>query len=535
MMETKKYLMRSWLICPLAVWFLLMGCERERDLILPDVTVMVMNYDGNPIMQEPNGQVMVDITTQSLAGIAKIEVLLDGEVVETTSPNHPLAFEYAYTFTVPSEADLGTVYGVVFKVTDGDGRITESSVVRISVNQPFSIEEMTLAGTTYERVKGRINRDLMLTKDKNWLLDSMVVVAEGATLTIEPGTHVYFRTYDHTTTSALAINRGSRIIAEGTRTEPIVFTSSAVNQNNANSGDWGGLLIHGEAPSNVAEVVLYDGFRYGGTRPADNSGTLRFVRIEYAGKNGLHALQLFGVGSATNVAYTQVYNCYNNAYRIRGGRVSLRYLAGIEHGGYGIWADEGWQGNGQFWLFQTSLAATLTPVNYWNQARSIEFRNDDTFFDKQPVTTFRVSNVTLIGNGRQDGTRRGIRIRTGSRGMLYNTIVTQFPSDAVRVEDLPISTLGVSTIIDHIHAFDNYANWEQDAKSFFFDSGDYNLSEAPVTGISLNNFDAVATTTYNPTSLSSWFQSAPYIGAVNPASDWTTGGTWFKDKDGNYR
>lgn len=527
--------MKIYLIGPLVLCLLFIGCERERDLILPDLTVLVLHYDGSPILQEPNGEITIDMTAQSLAGIEKIEVLLDGTVVESVSPNLPLAFDYAYNFTVPAEATLGTAYNIVFKVIDGDGRMAESMDVRVSVNQPFSIDELTLEGTTYERVKGRINKDLTFTKDKNWLIDSMVVVNEGAVLTIEAGATVYFRTYSNTITSALAINRGSRIVAEGTRTEPIVFTSSAVNQNDAQAGDWGGLLIHGEAPSNVAEVVLYGGFRYGGTRPADNSGRLRFVRIEYAGKNDLHALQLFGVGSATSVEYVQVYNCYNNAYRIRGGRVSLRHLAGIEHGGYGIWADEGWQGNGQFWLFQTSIAATSVPVNYWNQARSIEFRNDDTFPEKQPITTFRVSNVTLIGNGQQSGTRRGIRIRTGSRGMLYNAIVTQFPSDAVRVEDLPISTLGVSTIIDHMHSFDNYANWEQEAKSFFFESGNYNLSENPVPGISVNNFDAVATTTYNPTAMSSWFQSAPYIGAVNPASDWTKGGTWFKDKNGNYR
>lgn len=534
-MNTKGNWIRNYVICSLAMLWMLSGCERERELTLPDLTVMVMDYDGNPILQEPNGEIIVDVTTQSLAGIEKLDVLLDGTIVTSISPDLPLSFVYAYTFTVPSDANLGTAYNIVFKVTDGDGRVSESRPVHVSVNQPFSVEELTLEGTTYERVKGRVNKDLTFTKDKKWLIDSMVVVNENAVLTIEAGTTVYFRTYSNATISALAISRGSQIIAEGTRTEPIVFTSNAVNQNSARIGDWGGVLIHGEAPSNVAEVVLYGGFRYGGTRPADNSGRLRFVRIEYAGKGDLHALQLFGVGSTTSVEYVQAYNSYNNAFRVRGGRVSLRYLAGIEHGGYGIWADEGWQGNGQFWLFQTSIAATLTPVNYWNQARSIEFRNDDTFFDKQPITTFKVSNVTLIGNGQQTGTRRGIRVRTGSRGMLYNTIVTQFPSDAVRIEDLPISTLGVSTILDHTHSFDNSANWEQEAKSVFFESGDYNLSETPVAGISLHNFDAVVPTTYNPTAMSSWFQSAPYIGAVNPENDWTKGGTWFKDRNGNYR
>lgn len=518
--------------------FALQACERERDLLLPDATVEVLNYDGNAIIQEPNGQIEIDVQMQSLAGIEKFDILIDGNTIESHPLDAPLSHNHSYKYTVPSDANLGTKYNIIFKLTDGQGRVAESVVVKIEVNQPYLIDEHTFEGVTYERIKGRVNKDLTLTKDKRWLIDSIVAIDEGAVLTIDAGTTVYFKTYANNTTSALSVNRGSRIQAVGTRTEPIVLTSSKVNQNNASIGDWGGLLIHGEAPTNVGNTVLYGGFRYGGNKPADNSGSLRYIRIEYSGKNGLHSLQLFGVGSATNVEYIQTYKSYNNAYRVRGGRVSLRYIAGIEHGGYGIWADEGWQGNGQFWLFQTSIAATILPVNYWNQARSIEFRNDDTFFEKQPRTTFRVSNITLIGNGYQSGTdygtRRGIRIRTGSQGFLYNTIVTEFPSDAVRVEDLPLSDLGVSTIIDNIHAYRNSSNWEQDAK-YLFESGQFNLKETVIPGISRDNFDAVVPTTYNPTAMGSWFVNAAYIGAVNPANDWTKGGVWFKDKNGNFR
>ncbi|MGC4234993.1 MAG: hypothetical protein QM594_18620 [Niabella sp.] len=531
--------MTKYLIYIFAATLLLVACEREKDLELPDSTVEVLNYDGSPIIQEPNGAVTIDITAQSVAGIENIEVLINGAVVETVTPGSSLSYHYTYTYTIPGNASLGTVYDIVFRVNDRQGRVKESKVVKVSVNEPYTIDEFSFEGTAYQRVKGRVNKNLTLTKDKKWLMDSIVVVDEGATLTIQPGTTVYFRTFTGTVSSMLSINRGSKMVAVGTRTEPIVFTSSKTNENAAAIGDWGGILVHGEAPSNVGTSVLYGGFRYGGNKPADNSGSLKYIRIEYSGKNDMHGMQLFGVGSATSVEYVQVFKCYNNAFRIRGGRVSLRYIAGIEHGGYGIWADEGWQGNGQFWLFQTGIKATLLPVNYWNQARSIEFRNNDAIFDKQPRTTFKVSNVTLIGNGYQsgtdNGTRRGVRIRTGSQGFLYNAIVTQFPGDGVRVEDLPISDLGVNTIINHIHSYNNQANWEQDAKSFFFEGGQYNLKETAIPGISVGSFDAVASTSYNPSSMGSWFVSAPYIGAVNPAADWTKGGVWFKDKDGLFR
>lgn len=514
----------------IAGFALMVGCERDKDLILVEATVEILNYDGNALIQEPGGTVDIDAQMQSIAGIEKVEILLDGTVAENIVLEQPLAYSHLFTYTIPSEASIGTEYSIVFKMTDAIGRVTESQVVKIIADQPYSVEEFVFEGTTYQRIKGRVNEDLTLTNDQSWLIDSIVAIDEGAVLAIEAGTTVYFRAYDNTTVSTLSINRGSRIQAIGTRTQPIVFTSSKVNGGSPAPGDWGGLMLHGHAPTNAGSTVLYDGFRYGGTRPTDNSGSLRFVRIEYAGKRSLHALQLFGIGSGTSVEYIQTYRSYNHAYRVRGGRVSLRYIAGIHHGGYGIWADEGWQGNGQFWLFQTAVAATLTPVNYWNQARSIEFRNHDTDFSRQPRTTFRLSNITLIGNGNQvaDGTRRGIRIRTGSQGFMYNTIVTQFPSDGVRSEDLPAGEYGVSTILDRIRSYGNATNWGEYAV-ILRNSGNYDLSEAPVPGISLGNFRGIVASSYNPTAMSSWFVSAPYIGAVDPANDWTSGGVWFRN------
>ena len=517
------------------------GCEREKDLVTPDSSISVLNYDGSIIVQEAEGEVALDITTQSLAGIKKVEVLVDGAVVETVQPETDVfTYNYSYTYFIPANAALGTMLNIAFRMEDGQGRVVTTSPVTVRVDQPYRIIEYTQSGNVFQKISGRVNKNLTLTKDQKWMMDSVVSVDQGATLTIEPGTTVYFRTFSNADRlSLLSIMRGAKIIANGTRAEPIVFTSDRVLSGNAARGDWGGVLVHGAAPSNAGSTVLRDGFRYGGTSAGDNSGTLRFIRIEYSGKQAFHSLHLFGVGSGTIVEYIQSYESYNNAFRVRGGRVSLKYIAGIQHGGYGIWADEGWQGNGQFWLFQTGIKATLIPVNYWNQARSVEFRNDDSFFDKQPRTTFRVSNVTLIGNGYETsgdfGTRRGLRIRTGSQGFFYNTIVTEFPGDGVRVEDLPVETLGTTTIINHMHSYNNLANWEQEAKDVFFESGNYNLHESPVPGITLENFAGITSSPYNPTAMGSWFTSAPYIGAVNPANDWTTGGLWFRNKNGSIR
>lgn len=520
---------------------IVLGCEREQQLLLPNPTIVVLNYDGSPIIQEPNGVVAVDITSQSLAGVDKVEVLVDGTVVETVQPESDVfTFDYSYQFKITPNAKIGDQITVSFKMTDKEARMVTSSPVTIRIDQPYHIEDFVSGGNVFRKVTGRINTDFTFTKDQKWLMDSVVSVSEGATLTIEAGSTVYFRTFtNNDKLSRLVIMRGARIIAEGTREEPIVFTSDKVLGENAARGDWGGVSIFGSAASNAGATVLLNGFRYGGTLNSENSGVLRFVRVEFSGKGGLHSLELSGVGSGTRIEYFQSFESYNNAIRVRGGRVSLKYVAGIQHGGYGIWVDEGWQGNGQFWLFQTSIKATLVPVNYWNQARSIEFRNDESFFEKQPQTTFRVSNVTLIGNGYVNGTdfgtRRGIRIRRGAVGFMHNAIITEFPSDAVRVEDLPLESLGVTTIIDNMHAYNNSANWEQEAKDVFFESGNYNLKETPIEGVNRESFVGTTASSYNPTSMGSWFSNAPFIGAVNAQNDWTMGGNWFRNQDGSIR
>lgn len=169
---------------------------------------------------------------------------------------------------------------------------------------------------------------------------------------------------------------------------------------------------------------------------------------------------------------------------------------------------------------------------------SIEMRNDEDFFLKEPRTTFNISNVTAIGNGYEanveNGTRRGVRVRRGATGVLQNIIVTQFPDDAVRVEDLDIAELGVTMTLGNTRSFNNNSNYDQEAETVFLAETQYNVTEDAVSGISTTNFVGSVPSNFNPTSLGSWFTNAPFIGAVKDASDnWTTEGIWFKFLDGS--
>ncbi|NGM67043.1 hypothetical protein [Sphingobacterium sp. SGR-19] len=521
---------------------LMTGCaDKEIDFVFPEPMILSMTDEtALTLVQEPGKIINVPLNVQAASGLESLVVYLGAERYDEVSyTNNELSATYDFKFNVAADASLGTVYDFVVTLTDKIGRST-SFPITVSVDATYTITVETVSGKEVSVIQGKINGDFHFEREKTYVVAGTLAVEDGGTLTIDAGSTVYFRTSaDNAVNSRLVIARGSRIQATGTAAAPIVLTSEKVLRGeNPSFDDWGGLFLFGAAPTNRGSNVVEDGFVYGGSATTESSGRLRYVRIEYAGKDDYHALNLFGVGSATGIDHVQVFQCQNNAFRIRGGRVNLRYIAAIDHGGYGLWADEGWQGKGQFWLFQTNIPATLVPRNFWNQARSLELRNHDSFYDSSPRTTFQIANVTLIGNGEgtTDGTRRGARVRRGAIGQLRNLIVAHFPSDAVRVEDLPVEVLGGEMVLDNVRAFRSATNYAQEAESVFFQSGLYDVTEDVVSGIARDNYVGSVASAFNPQELDPWFIAADYIGAVQHTNnDWTRQGVWFKNRDGSIR
>ena len=521
--------------------FLLSSCERDKDFILPGPKLNTLFESQNSFVQEPGNDVILEFELEATSGIQSFEVFRNDAIFETADEFvGEISANYLFDYEIPTDEDIGTTTSFSVLLIDAEGREAGYDFNIVS-GSTFTETVENINGTEVIRVKGRVNGDYSFLEQNTYVVDSTFSIENNGNLTIEAGSTVYFKTYPDETTSRLVITRGSTINAVGTAENPIVFTSDKLlTGDTPQADDWGGLFIYGNAPTNQGSVILEDGFRYGGSATNESSGTLSYIRVEHAGKSGLHGIHLFGVGAGTQVNHIQVFNNENIAFRLKGGGVNLKYISAIKHGGYGLWAEHGWQGYGQFWIFQTDRQATLVPVNFWNQARSIEFRNDEAFFLTEPRTEFVVSNVTLIGNGdaegTENGTRRGVRIRRGAFGIFQNAIVTEFPDDAVRVEDLDVEELGNEMILDNVHAFNNRVNYNEDAESFFFNSGNFNLSEQPVPGINIDNFVGSLPSSFNPTSVSSWFENAPYIGAVeNAGSDWTAEGNWFKNLDGTIR
>lgn len=203
-------------------------------------------------------------------------------------------------------------------------------------------EDPTEPGTSSSNLEGNITANRTLTKDTVYLLKGYVKVQNGATLTIQAGTRIVG---DSTTPgSSLWILRGGKIQATGTATEPIVFTSQRA-VGNRKPGDWGGIIMVGngiinrtgtintEGPAGVAENYG------GGNNNADNSGTLRYVRIEFAGfdvsggaGSELNGLSMYAIGSGTVIEYVQVLSGLDDSFEWWGGAVDGRYLVSYESG-----------------------------------------------------------------------------------------------------------------------------------------------------------------------------------------------------------
>ncbi len=199
-------------------------------------------------------------------------------------------------------------------------------------------------GEPTQILAGNITEDTTLYKGEVYLLLGSVFVTNGATLTIEPGTIVYG---DFKSKASLTIAKGSKIMAEGVKTDPIIFTS---NKSSKRAGDWGGIIILGEAPINrygsgsVAAYYPnlnpadYVHTNYGGDKADHSSGVLKFVRIEYAGKrisqeSYFNGLLLASVGNSTVLDHVMISNAEEDAFEVWGGNAVLNHLVSYRNKG----------------------------------------------------------------------------------------------------------------------------------------------------------------------------------------------------------
>jgi hypothetical protein len=284
-----------------------------------------------------------------------------------------------------------------------------------------------------EELSGSITADMTLTADKDWLLTGIVFVESGATLTIEPGTTIMG---EKVSTGTLVIRPGAKIDAQGTADAPIVFTSQVPAGMRA-AGDWGGLVLLGNAPLNVpGGTALIEGLTdvsYGGDDPNDDSGVLDHVRIEFSGiqispDNEINGLTLGGVGAGTKIDHVMVHHTLDDCFEFFGGTVNAKHLVCAYNGDDGFDWDYGFSGKLQF------LAVVQDPT-IADDTCGFEADNDADGSLNTPISDPTIYNVTLCGqNTMVDKQQYGMLLRRSTRGSIYNLIATGFEA-AVDIRD----------------------------------------------------------------------------------------------------
>lgn len=386
-------------------------------------------------------------------------------------------------------------------------------------------------------LEGHISTDLRLEAlDEPYVLRGFVFVDSLCTLTIDPGTRIVGAT---DRVSALVISRGATIIAEGTRTSPIVFSSGKPTGSRA-PGDWGGLIINGRAPINNGDSAGSNEGEgetglYGGDDENDNSGILRYVRIEFSGyeynpEKQLNGIAFQGVGRGTQVDHIQVHMGGDDGIEFFGGTVDARYLLCTSNTDDSFDWTDGWRGRGQFWIsYQFGPMGGNKAIEANNVGQE---GTDDT-----PVSSPVLYNLSLVCD--EELTELiGMNFRKGTRVSLYNSIVqgfgvgveidgsswSQFVLDSSRIRttlfnnvttiaDLPDTVAGTPFLQDTAclnRAANTYAIQSPATYNF---RATHNLLDLGIPAVSPPR--------------DGFFDAVDYIGAMGPeqSDDWTAGWT----------
>ncbi len=313
------------------------------------------------------------------------------------------------------------------------------------------------AGTV--NVTSNITSDTKWTADNVYTLDGLIFVDSLATLTIEAGTVVKGIEASNITTgdaaSALIVRRGGKIMAEGTATNPIIFTSELDDVNNttdllsSDRGLWGGVILLGNATTNQPTTEnQIEGIpnetatlaRYGGSDDSDNSGVLKYVSIRHGGfsisgvqGDEINGLTLGAVGSGTTIENVEVFANFDDGYEWFGGTVNMKNIVAAFCGDDCFDYDQGWRGQAQFvFSIQGSDEA----------GRAGEHDGGDDDETGMPYAMPVFSNATYIGSGATasnvggDGNDRALYFRDNAGGKYYSSIFTDFVGYGVKVEDL---------------------------------------------------------------------------------------------------
>ena len=368
-------------------------------------------------------------------------------------------------------------------------------------------------GTPQTVVSANVSASTTWTSDHEYILNGLIYVDNGATLTIQPGTVVRgmadSETAGDNNPGTLIVTRGAKLIANGTATDPIIFTdmdddnvpgglhSNAQYNNNPNSlisERWGGLVLLGNTyiaknqsstglpvlVTQQIEGVVGDSATFGGTNDDDNSGSLSYLSIRYGGavlmpSKEINGLTMGAVGRGTVIHHIEVMNNVDDAFEWFGGTVNSKYLVGWNCGDDGFDADMGYRGKVQFGLVVKGVCKSGATNESGLSNCAMELDGPESPTDGKPFGLSQWRNLTLIGHGSSSNNAndKGIVIRDNSRPQIYHSIVMDMQTLGVSVEDAAGTTI------------DSFAAWSiawNGATAGDFDGDGVTTSDAALYG-----------------------------------------------------
>ena len=257
-------------------------------------------------------------------------------------------------------------------------------------------------------LQGSIVSDLTLKSGNTYTLNGEFLVKEGATLNIEPGVKIVAQYDDRV--DYILVEQGAKINAVGTASAPIIMTSSKEEP-----GAWGGIHLCGRAHTNAeggkgsSEI---GGATYGGSNDADNSGVLKYVRVEYTGyafdeEHEANGMTFYGVGNGTTIENCEAYHGSDDGFEFFGGSVNVKNMVVVNCSDDSFDWTEGWNGKGENLVAYQESASTLG----YDCDCLIEADNNENNYSATPVSHPVLKNLILVGNG---GSKQGIRLRRGT-------------------------------------------------------------------------------------------------------------------------
>lgn len=394
-----------------------------------------------------------------------------------------------------------------------------------------------------------LDSEITLTNDTTWVLDGLLEIgAPGtnpATLNIEPGTTI-ISDPAAVSNAYIFVHAGSKIFADGAPNAPIVLTSFRDGFDPLDSppeaGDTGGLVIAGFSTCNTApdtELGCFSEFAtadqvlpYGGTDPDDDSGSISYMQVRYGGipvgvDQEVNSFTFLSVGRQTRAHHLQAYNGLDDGFEMFGGTLNLYNIVATDGADDYVDWDEGYDG-----LIQFALIAINDELG---AGSGIEASNSGTNFDNLPRATPIVSNFTIVRNA--DVSERGLRLKDGTGGQIWNSVVTGF-NTCVAIEDDATIAAAPDNLAFAGNVFDCATNFGGDDPAFtddFVNGFPQNLTQDPMLDAAtlrpmpgspaLGN--AVQVIDLNTLEANQFFKSVPYSGAFDAEGDnWLEGWTF---------